>query len=60
MCSIWFSDPARLATAFGLVTAGLAFALQRVITAFAAYIVILAERLSTSATGWSWEVFAAT
>jgi small-conductance mechanosensitive channel len=41
MCSIWFSDPARLATAFGLVTAGLAFALQRVITAFAAYIVIL-------------------
>jgi small-conductance mechanosensitive channel len=41
LCSIWFSDPARLATAFGLVTAGLAFALQRVITAFAAYIVIL-------------------
>lgn len=39
--SIWFTDPARLATAFGLVTAGLAFALQRVITAFAAYIVIL-------------------
>ena len=30
--SIWFNDPARLATAFGLVTAGLAFALQRVIT----------------------------
>lgn len=41
LCSIWFSDPARLATAFGLVTAGLAFALQRVITALAAYIVIL-------------------
>jgi small-conductance mechanosensitive channel len=41
LCSIWFTDPARLATAFGLVTAGLAFALQRVITAFAAYIVIL-------------------
>lgn len=41
LCSIWFNDPARLATAFGLVTAGLAFALQRVITAFAAYVVIL-------------------
>lgn len=40
-CSIWFNDPARLATAFGLVTAGLAFALQRVITALAAYLVIL-------------------
>jgi small-conductance mechanosensitive channel len=41
LCSIWFDNPARLATAFGLFTAGLAFALQRVITAFAAYIVIL-------------------
>jgi len=37
LCSVWFTDPARLATAFVLVTAGLAFALQRVITAFAAY-----------------------
>lgn len=41
LCSIWFNNPARLTTAVGLVTAGLAFALQRVITAFAAYIVIL-------------------
>lgn len=41
LCSIWFDNPARLATAFGLVTAGLAFALQRVITALAAYLVIL-------------------
>ena len=41
LCSTWFDDPARLATAFGLVTAGLAFALQRVITALAAYLVIL-------------------
>ena len=41
LCSIWFDNPARLATAFGLITAGLAFALQRVITAFAAYFVIL-------------------
>ncbi|MDT7953924.1 MAG: mechanosensitive ion channel, partial [Acetobacteraceae bacterium] len=39
--SIWFEDPARLATALGLVGAGLAFALQRVITAFAGYIVVL-------------------
>jgi small-conductance mechanosensitive channel len=39
--SIWFDDPGRLATAFGLVTAGLAFALQRVITAMAGYLVIL-------------------
>lgn len=26
---IWFDDPVRLATALGLITAGLAFALQR-------------------------------
>ena len=41
LISIWFDNPARLATAFGLVTAGIAFALQRVITAFAGYFVIL-------------------
>lgn len=41
LASIWFNDPARLATAFGLIGAGLAFALQRVITAFAGYIVVL-------------------
>lgn len=41
LMSIWFSDPARLATAIGLFSAGLAFALQRVVTAFAGYIVIL-------------------
>ena len=39
--SIWLDQPATLTTAFGLVTAGLAFALQQVITAFAAYFVIL-------------------
>ena len=39
--SIWFDNPARLATGLGLVGAGLAFALQRVITAFAGYFVIL-------------------
>jgi small-conductance mechanosensitive channel len=41
LVSIWFNSPARLATAVGLVSAGLAFALQRVITAFAGYVVIL-------------------
>jgi len=39
--SIWFDNPARLATAVGLVGAGIAFALQRVITAVAGYFVIL-------------------
>lgn len=39
--SIWFDNPARLTTAISLVTAGVAFALQRVITAVAGYIVIL-------------------
>ncbi len=41
LLSVWFDDPARLATALGLVTAGLAFALQRVVTAVAGYFVIL-------------------
>jgi small-conductance mechanosensitive channel len=41
LISIWFDDPTRLTTALGLVTAGVAFALQRVITAFAGYFVIL-------------------
>jgi small-conductance mechanosensitive channel len=44
VASIWFDDPARLATALGLVTAGLAFALQRVVTAVAGYFVILRGR----------------
>ena len=39
--SIWFNDPARLATAFGLISAGMAFALQQVITCVAGYLVIL-------------------
>ena len=41
LLSIWFSDPTRLATAFGLVTAGLAFALQQPVTSIAGYFVIL-------------------
>ena len=39
--SIWFEDPKRWATAAGLVSAGLAFALQKVVTAVAGYVVIL-------------------
>lgn len=43
--SIWFDDPTRLTTAAGLVTAGLAFALQKVVTSIAGYIVILRSRV---------------
>ena len=41
LTSVWFDNPARLATAIGLIGAGLAFALQKVITAVAGYFVIL-------------------
>ena len=41
LLSIWFNDPARLATALGLVSAGLAFALQQPVTSLASYFVIL-------------------
>jgi small-conductance mechanosensitive channel len=45
--SIWFDDPTRLTTAAGLVTAGLAFALQKVVTSIAGYVVILRGRVFT-------------
>ena len=45
--SIWFDDPTRLTTAAGLVTAGLAFALQKVITSIAGYFVILRSQAFT-------------
>ena len=41
LVSIWFDNPERLALPFGLVTAGIAFALQKVLTAIAGYIVVL-------------------
>jgi small-conductance mechanosensitive channel len=44
IASIWFDDPARLAGVVGLIGAGVAFALQRVITAVAGYFVILRGR----------------
>ncbi|MGE0134784.1 MAG: mechanosensitive ion channel family protein [Dehalococcoidia bacterium] len=39
--SIWFNNPAHLAAGAGVVTVGLAFALQRVIVAVAGYFTIL-------------------
>ncbi len=42
--SIWFDDPARLSTGLGLVTAGLAFALQKVVASLAGYVIILRGR----------------
>src|SRR5207237_6263668 len=44
VASIWFDNPARLAGVVGLIGAGIAFALQRVITAVAGYFVILRGR----------------
>ena len=41
LASIWFDNPERLATVVGLVTAGLSFALQKVVTSVAGYFVIL-------------------
>ena len=42
--SIWFNDPKTLATALGLVTAGLAFAMERAVMAFVGYVIILRGR----------------
>ena len=47
MLSVWFDDPARLATGIGLVSAGLAFALQKVVTSLAGYFVIIRSRVFT-------------
>lgn len=41
LISIWFDNPARLATGVAMIGAGLAFALQKVITSFAGYVIIL-------------------
>ena len=47
LVGIWFDDPGRFATGAGLITAGVAVALQRVITSFAAYLIILRGRVFT-------------
>jgi small-conductance mechanosensitive channel len=41
LLSIWFDDPQRLTAGVGIFSAGLAFALQRVVTALAGYVVII-------------------
>jgi small-conductance mechanosensitive channel len=41
LASVWFENSGRLATVIGFIGAGVAFALQKVITAFAGYLVIL-------------------
>ena len=45
LLSIWFDRPGRLAVPAGLLTAGLAVALQRVILAVAGYFVILSGKV---------------
>lgn len=47
LVSLWFDNPSTLTTAAGMVTAGLAFALQKVVTAFAGYLVILRGKTFT-------------
>lgn len=42
--SIWFDNPTRLDTGVGLLVAGLAFALQKVVTSFAGYFLILRSK----------------
>jgi small-conductance mechanosensitive channel len=41
LASIWFDNAARATTVMGLIAAGIAFALQKLITAIAGYFVIL-------------------
>jgi small-conductance mechanosensitive channel len=44
---IWFDNAARLTTVLGFISAGLAFALQKVVTSIAGYFVILRGRTFT-------------
>jgi small-conductance mechanosensitive channel len=45
LLTIWFDNPNRLATVLGLVTAGVAFALQKVIIAITGYFAILRSNI---------------
>lgn len=47
LLSIWIADAGRFASVAGLITAGIAVALQRVITSFAAYLIVLRGRVYT-------------
>lgn len=58
--SIWFDNPQHLTTAAGLIGAGLAFALQKVVTAFAGYLIILRGKTFTVGDRISMGAFAAT
>jgi small-conductance mechanosensitive channel len=45
LLTIWFDNPNHLTTVVGLITAGVAFALQKVITAIAGYLIILRSNI---------------
>src|SRR3954470_11451612 len=47
LVSIWFDDPRRVTAALGLLSAGLAVALQKVVTSMAGYFVILRGKTFT-------------
>src|SRR4029079_14752661 len=47
LASVWFENSGRLATVVGFIGAGLAFALQKVVTAFAGYLVTLRGKTFT-------------
>jgi len=47
LVSVWFDQPGRIVLAGGMVAAGLAVALRRVITAVSGYFVILSSRVFT-------------
>src|SRR4051812_18422777 len=59
LASLWFENSDRLATVVGFIGAGLAFALQKVVTAFAGYLVILRGKTFTVGIASPWAASAA-
>jgi len=47
LLTVWVADASRFASVAGLITAGVAVALQRVIMSFAAYLIVLRGRIYT-------------
>lgn len=47
LISVWVADAGRFASIAGLITAGIAVSLQRVLTSFAAYLIVLRGRVYT-------------
>ena len=47
LATLWIADAGRFAAIAGIVTAGVAVSLQRVITSFAAYLIVLRGRVFT-------------